>query len=97
MHRKTHKQLKCNCSRHHLLAYYGLNDDGEPYVHIKAQRQGKIVANAVILGDCEIQCPSCLRWVILSFKADGEMSKEESLEPPAEIAEIQTLEHTNNA
>ncbi|WGH21915.1 hypothetical protein SEA_TROGGLEHUMPER_31 [Rhodococcus phage Trogglehumper] len=97
MHPRTRKQLKCECSKRHLLAYYGLNEEGVPYVHVKAQRQRRIVVNLVILGDCEIQCPSCLRWVILSFKDDGEMDKEESLVPPAEIDEIQTLEYTNNA
>ena len=88
MHSRTRKPLRCRCSDHRLLAFYGLADDGEPYVHVKAYKQGRSLANVVIYGDCEIQCPACERWVILNFRDDGSMDKDESLQPPAEIAEI---------
>lgn len=94
---RTRKPLKCTCSRHHLLAFYGLNADGDPYVHIKAHRQGRVIVNVVILSDVEIQCPSCGMWVAPTIGEDGEVEFEELCEPPAETVEMQTLEYTNNA
>lgn len=88
----TREPLRCQCKSQHLLAFYGVNQEGEAYVHVMAHRQGRPLTNVVILGDCEIQCPKCFRWHILTLRHDGKIERDETLDPPAEIAATDVVE-----
>lgn len=96
MQLRTREPLRCQCKSKHLLAFYGVNGKGDPYVHVMSHRQGRPLSNVLILGDCEIQCPRCYRWHILTFRAGGRLDREQTLEPPAEIALADVVEPTKS-
>lgn len=55
--------LRCECSRTPKLATYGIDEDGELFIHIKIWKQKKIYGNVVIKGgEVNMQCRECLRW-----------------------------------
>lgn len=60
---KTQNELRCICSRNPLLATYGLDGQGELYVHIKVFKQGRIFGELLVKrGEVKIRCRDCLRW-----------------------------------
>lgn len=85
---RTRKELRCECRARHLLAFYGMTSKGEPYLHVMSHRQGRVTSNVVIFGDCEIQCPSCNIWHILTFGKDGRMKRDATLKPPPESVRV---------
>jgi hypothetical protein len=67
MRTKTRNPLRCVCSRRPLLGIYGLDEEGKRYIHIKAYKQDRIIAEVVAYGTCEIHCRECLRWFRFNF------------------------------
>lgn len=61
---KTSNPLRCLCSRAPLLATYGLDDNGELYVHVKVYKQRRIYGNVILSGggSVRMQCRECFRW-----------------------------------
>lgn len=96
MKSKTRNPLRCECSSKHLLAFYGVNQAGDIYVHVMSHKQGRPLSNVVIFGDCEIQCPACYRWHSLTVRRDGKLDRYVNLDPPAEIAESETVVRANS-
>lgn len=86
---QTSHPLRCLCSREPLLATYGLDRDGEPYVHVKVYKQKRIYGNIVLTGGGTIrmQCRECFRWyrvVIVGQEVALERLDNISPERPAE-------------
>lgn len=85
MAKKTRHELRCEaCSRRGLLGYFGLTADGEFYVHVKATKQGQIVNNLVMYGECDLQCRYCLRWTRIRHEKRQGFRRDVFDEPPGE-------------
>lgn len=57
------QELRCFCSRSPLLAVYGTDKEGIPYVHVKIYKQGRIYGETFHRGGTvEIRCRECIRW-----------------------------------
>lgn len=56
-------EMRCFCTRHPLLAVYGVDDKGELYIHVKVYKQSRVYAELFISADAEvkIRCRECLR------------------------------------
>lgn len=60
---RTGKPLRCFCSRQPILAFYGVNEDGELYVHQKVYKARRIFGESITTrGNILIRCRECLRW-----------------------------------
>ncbi len=83
MQRKlTSNELRCACSRHPLLATYGLTQDGEIYVHVKIFKQQRIFGEVVVTeGKVSLHCRECLRWhrVVIKSKTNVRLTEETDL------------------
>lgn len=88
---RTRNPLRCQCPSGRILAFYGIAEDGEIYFHIMVRKSGRMLSNIVVYGDCEIQCPGCLRWNIFHVDKGGVMDRKVSAEPPAEIVDDQLV------
>lgn len=57
-------RVRCFCIKKTLLAVSGRDQGtGEPFLHIKVHKQGRIMANFVALsGVVRLQCRDCGRW-----------------------------------
>lgn len=63
-------ELRCFCDRKPILAICGRDSaSGQPFVHVKAHRQERIMAEIVVTsGTARIRCRSCLRWHTVRLK-----------------------------
>ncbi len=61
MHHKN--EIRCFCTRHPLLAVYGLDENKELFIHVKVYKQSRIYAELFISADAQvkIRCRECLR------------------------------------
>lgn len=84
MHRKiTTNELRCVCSRHPLLATYGLTQDGKVYIHIKIFKQQRIFGEVIITeGKVSLHCRECLRWHKVSIRQQGDVRLIEETDLP---------------
>lgn len=84
MQSRTGKPLKCFCSRSPILAFYGVNDKGELYVHIKIYKARHVYGEIITTsGNITIRCRECLRWHTLVLSPDsGTASLVETEEVP---------------
>lgn len=63
MQPRTGKPLRCFCSRHPILAFYGVNEQGQLYVHIKIYKNRRVYGEILTTsGNITIRCRECLRW-----------------------------------
>ena len=66
---RTKHPLHCFCSRHPLLAMYGIDDRSKPYVHVRVFKQRRIFAELIAHGgDVSICCRECFRWHRIIFR-----------------------------
>lgn len=68
-----------------MLATYGVNMKGEPYIHVKVYKQSRIYGNIVITGGTtEMQCRECLRWYRVDIVSNSaRLSKLGDISPDA--------------
>lgn len=62
---QTSNELRCFCARTPLLATYGVDEKGKPYIHIKVFKQQRIFGEVVVIGGTskvQLHCRECLRW-----------------------------------
>ena len=76
--------IRCSCQAEPLLAVGGIDDRGDAYVHIRAHKQRKLIAEVVATsGTIHIHCRSCGRWHRIVIRHD---SMDRDVRPlPAEI------------
>lgn len=79
----TSNELRCACSRHPLLATYGLTQDGKLYIHIKVFKQQRIFGEAVVTdGEVSLHCRECLRWHKVAIRQKNDVHLVEAPEAP---------------
>jgi hypothetical protein len=84
---KTSNELRCFCSRHPLLATYGLTQQGKVYLHIKVYKQGRIYGEVVVEdGKVSLHCRECLRWHSVKVTQPNRPQLVEEESPPAVVA-----------
>ena len=63
MRQRTSNPLRCFCRRTPLLATYGLDENGEVYIHVKVYKSHRIYGEVVITkGIVKLHCRECMRW-----------------------------------
>lgn len=58
-------EIRCFCSRSPLLAIFGMNKSGEPFIHVKVWKQKRLYIELVLTGKsakASIKCRDCYRW-----------------------------------
>jgi len=80
--KRRHHELRCFCSRKPLLATYGVDENGDLYVHVKVWKQQKLYGEVVVThGIVKIHCRECLRWNKVVIKQPNSAELVESSEP----------------
>jgi hypothetical protein len=60
---RREKELRCFCRSTPLLATYGIDKAGAPYVHLKVYKGDRIYGEMVVKGgEVKMKCRNCLRW-----------------------------------
>lgn len=79
-------ELRCFCRRRPLLAVCGRDArTGEPFVHVKAYKQQRLITEVVVTaGTARIHCRECLRWHTVRIRIENVSFKPEPL--PSGIA-----------
>ena len=55
--------LRCYCNGHPLLAMCGVDEHGEPWVHVKVWKSQRLYAEMIASsGVVRLRCRKCLRW-----------------------------------
>ena len=79
---KTKHPLRCFCTRKPILAFYGVDNKDQLYVHIKIYKAHRIFGEIVMTeGVIYIRCRECLRWYNLIIKPQSKPELRET-EPP---------------
>lgn len=85
------QELRCTCSRRPLLAIYGLDTDGQPFLHMKVYKGNRLYAEAVFTGGtARLHCRECLHWHVIRIRGrEPHMNSEELPEqiPASMLAE----------
>lgn len=56
-------ELRCFCRARPLLATFGIDSEGQLYIHVKVHKQGKVYGEIVARGgDVRLRCRVCYRW-----------------------------------
>lgn len=58
-------EVRCFCSRSPLLAVFGMNKSGEPFIHVKVWKQKRLYTELAVTGKSakvSIKCRDCYRW-----------------------------------
>lgn len=85
---RTKHELRCICSRRPLLAFYGQDERGEPYLHQKTYRQGRTQSELLLTGGAaSIRCRECYRWTKIRLTVGGEFISPATTRPPALLCE----------
>ena len=77
---RTRHELRCACRFRVLLAFYGIDNSGKPYVHLKVYKKDMVYGEIVARGSVQIKCRECLRWYTINF-VDKNAKVNESTEP----------------
>jgi len=80
--RDTKHELRCFCTRTPLLATYGIDSQGQLYVHIKIWKQRRLYGEVVITGgSVKVHCRECLRWHSINIRQPNRVTLEEVPNP----------------
>lgn len=56
------------------MAKYGIDADGNPYIHLKAWKGGRLIAEAVQTeGVFRVRCRKCLQWNKINIRGRRSM------------------------
>jgi len=71
-------EVRCHCRLRPLLAKCGLDDDGEPFVHVKVWKGKRLYTEVLATGgDVKIRCRECLRWQTIRVVRGAPILQEE--------------------
>lgn len=60
---RTKHDLRCFCSRHPLLAVYGIDEKGRLYVHQRVYKGPRVFGESFFYGGTiKLLCRECFRW-----------------------------------
>lgn len=86
---RTSNELRCVCSRRPLLAHWGHDGEGTPYVHQKVYKQHRIYGESVATsGTIEIKCRECYRWTKIRLSVGGSFIAQPTPEIPSTLASL---------
>lgn len=69
-----------------MLAIWGNDEHGKPYVHIRIYKQGRIFGDVVVYGgEVKICCRECLRWQIITFVGERSSAQLTQTGVPVEV------------
>lgn len=85
----TQHELRCDCSSHHLLAHYGVDENGKIYVLVASYRNREPRTKVFTNHSVKLWCVACKRWFSVVIDDQG-VSKQEMRRPPALSAERTT-------
>ena len=89
MRQKTKNPLRCFCSRQPILAFYGLDENDERYIHIKVYKARRIYGEIIMTeGVIFIRCRECLRWYKLIIRQNKTPRLEETDPPKGSVDSI---------
>lgn len=95
MPRRT-KELRCFCRGEPLLAMYGVDAQGQMFVHVRVYKQNRIYGEMVVNGVgsiTKIKCRNCLRWYTIKFKGpNAELVEDSAPEVDASNDEAMVLD-----
>ena len=87
---RREKELRCFCSRHPLLATYGIDKVGRLYVHVKIWKAKRVFGELVIEGGLvKMRCRECLRWHQIHITQNRATLRENDTELPEAIIDQQ--------
>lgn len=80
---RREKELRCFCRGEPLLATYGIDKNGELFVHVKIFKQNRIYGELLIIsGVAKMRCRNCLRWHRINFgPRQATLSEDQSVSP----------------
>lgn len=59
----TEHDLRCFCGRTPLLAIYGLDEQGDLFIHVRVFKGKRLYHESVHVGGIvKLRCRECLRW-----------------------------------
>lgn len=87
--KRTKNELRCICSRRPLLAYYGREENGEPYLHQKVFKQRRLYSESIFTrGTASIKCRECFRWTKIRLSVGGEFISPPTTAEPTALSPI---------
>jgi hypothetical protein len=66
--------LRCFCHNRPRLATFGIDESGEPYIHVKVYKGGKVYGEIVVTGPSAIvrlRCRACFRWHRVNIRSNN--------------------------
>lgn len=82
-HSRTRHDLRCFCRGEPKLGVFGVDEQGNLYVHVKIFKQSKIFGEMVASGGpIRLRCRNCLRWHKVVFRGSSNVALEEDDSPP---------------
>ena len=89
----TKHPLRCECSTHPLIAYYGRDEDGLAYVHVASFKNRNPLSQVYSTDPVSIWCRVCGRWwniLIRNDKSEQVSIKERTSKPPVPEQKVKT-------
>lgn len=84
---RSKHELRCFCRTEPMLAMYGIDESGRPYIHIKIYKQNRLYSESWHRGgELRLRCRNCLRWHTVTFvdKSRAKLVESEAPEGAAE-------------
>jgi len=76
------QELRCFCSRSPLMAVYGIDSDGQPFIHFKVWKQRRLYGEFVFKGGVvKIHCNHCYRWHVITIRPNSRPQLVETQKP----------------
>lgn len=71
--------------RQPILAFYGIDEKGKPYLHVKVFKAKRVFGEILILsGDVQLRCRECYRWYRVQVPTRGRPHLIETPEPESD-------------
>lgn len=88
MKQVTKNPLRCECRRQPLLAMYGVDEKGQPYLHVRVYKARRIYGEILVVeGKVQLRCRECYRWFTVTVHSTKKPSLVET-EEPEEMEEV---------
>ena len=65
------------------------DDEGRVVLQVKAHKQGRILAEVVVMGAAEVRCRECLAWHCVSFKGDNLLIEPKKVHQPVGVSGVE--------
>ena len=84
-----HLEVRCTCPHAPLLATAGRTPEGEGYVHVRAYKGSRLIAEVIVTsGTARMKCRECHRWMCVQIVREKYRPEVSTSPPSGEILEI---------